>query len=146
MTTADEVEKVVRAFLDIATGGGDLNDLDKLLHPSYLGHYPDYGDTVGPERARASLADHRAKFPRRGYTIQALITTPQRCACNYVMHLWHDAEYLGEPATGQELRFWVSDFFVVEDGRIRERWHQKDKHAIARQLASRRGQPPAASS
>lgn len=135
MTTAEDVERVVRAFLDIASGDGDLDDLDRLLHPDYLGHYPDYDDTVGPARARQSLADHRSRFPRRGYTLQAMITTPRSCACNYVMHLWHDTEYMGKAATGQELRFWVSDFFVLEDGTIRERWHQKDKHAIARQLA-----------
>ncbi|XYH97379.1 ester cyclase [Sorangium sp. So ce1128] len=135
MTTTDDVERLVRAFLDIASGGGDLDGLDQLLHLDYLGHYPDYEDTVGPEQARQSLAEHRSRFPRRAYTLQAVIATPRSCACNYVMHLWHDAEYMGKAATGQELRFWVSDFFVLEDGRIRERWHQKDKHTIARQLA-----------
>ncbi len=132
-----ETERIIRAFLEIASGGSDdVAALHDLLHPEYVGHYPDYRDTVGGRAAAASLADHRRRFPRRGHELHMLVATETAAACSYTMSLWHDAEYLGVPPTGKELRFWVSDCFRIVDGRIRERWHMKDKSAIASQLST----------
>ena len=130
-----EREAVVRRWME-AWNTQDLDASVELLEPEFVRHDANLPEVVGPEAQRAFLAGIYQSFPDIHVEPQQVIAQGDLVTVRLSVHGTHRGEFLGVPATGQEIKIQSVDIFRVPDGKIAEQWVLMDALGLMQQLGA----------
>lgn len=88
------------------------------------------------EAAKQEAADFRRGFPDVVSTIEDLIAEGDKVVARWRSHATHQGEYMGIPATGNEVEFTGISLYRIEGGKIAESWNVEDKLGLMRQIGA----------
>ena len=117
-----------------ALNRGDLNAIDDLFAPDFVGYF---AGTPGPIRGREALKGYFARYLAAldvQLTPEFLIAEGDLVAVHDMNRIKHTREFQGRPPTGKELSISSTDIYRVVDGRIVEQWFEADVMAGLQQV------------
>jgi steroid delta-isomerase-like uncharacterized protein len=137
MTTTDQErnKQLVDDFIQDLFTKGDLDAVDRYLHPDFVNHNPPFdGSPGGPEGIRQAAAVVRRGCPDWHSEVHQLVAEGDLVVERFTASGTHRGEMLGVPATAQTLVLQGIQIFRIEGDRIVERWGQLDWLGLLRQL------------
>jgi steroid delta-isomerase-like uncharacterized protein len=127
-------EATVRELND-AFARGDVDVIDRHLHPDFVDHQEMPGFTPDREGAKQFARAMSEAFEDLTMEVLDVTSAPGRAACLQRIRGRHVGDFLGVPATGRAVDVEAIDYFAVDaDGRVREHWGQFDQVAFLAQL------------
>ena len=124
------IERAVERMND-----GDLDGYLELYADDLTLHgYPP--GVEGKEGARAFYASFRKALPDLDLTIDDAIGDADTVAVRYRARGTHSDEFMGVPATGNDVDVTGQSFFRFDGGRVVERWQQMDAMTLMTQLGA----------
>jgi predicted ester cyclase len=113
---------------------GNLNIVDELHAPDYVGHY---AGIPGPIRGREALkqlfAAYLAAFDIH-VTPEFLIAEGDMVVVHDTGRIKHTGVFQGIPPTGKEVTSTDTDIYRIADGKIAEQWFEADLTGTMHQL------------
>lgn len=132
--STEENKALVRRFYE-EIDRGNLDAMDELVVEEYLDHNPPPFPGLGP--GRAGLEEEFEIFwkatPGR-HVIEDQVAEGDKVVTRLRAHGRHEDDLPGIPRTGAELRTTATVIHPIEDGRLAEKWSDKDLLGFLRQL------------
>jgi predicted ester cyclase len=126
---------IVRRFYEYVFNEVHTEALKEVMHEDFTDHGEAlFGSPHGRSMLEGGIAGFRAMFPNAGVTLQDMIAEGDMVGVRGVMHLKHDAPWLGREATGQMLTWNGLSMFRIKDGKIIDRFFNSDSLYILEQL------------
>ena len=130
--SADEAKRLYRE-LTAALNTQDLDALDSLLSPNFVDHSLPPGTPPGIESFKAFRRYVDASMNTLA-TIVDLFAEGDRVCARIVVRGRHVGTFMGLPPTGKRLSMEIIEITRVKDGKIVERWNQRDWLGLFQQL------------
>jgi predicted ester cyclase len=127
--SAEDNKAIMRRFVMDCQSGGDLSMIDELVSPEFVNHAEVPGLPSGREGIRALFGAFHQAF------IHAQFANGDRAATHKTFHGLHVADFMGVPASGNEVHFDVIDILRLEDGKLVEHWNVVDMPTLLRQIS-----------
>jgi len=121
-----------------AVSRGDSEGLSALMADDLVEHEEVPGLEPNKEGVLQFFRALRGAFPDLTMTADAMIAEGDLVSMRGTMSGTHRGEFMGVPASGNEIHVPIADFFRVHDGRIVEHWGVTDTGAMMEQM----GGPP----
>jgi steroid delta-isomerase-like uncharacterized protein len=138
MSTSQETrnKQLVDAFIQELFTKGDLDAVDRYLHPDYVDHDPPIPDApTGAEGMRRAGALFRQALPDWHSEIGQLVAEGDTVVeCFRASGTHTGGPLMGVPPTGRTVVLDGINVFRIEDDKIVERWGRLDELGILRQL------------
>ncbi len=126
---------VVNAFIQELFTQGDLDAVDRYLHPQFVNHDPPFpGAPEGPAGMRHAAAMFRQALPDWHSDLDQLVAEGDIVVERFTASGTHHGELMGAPPTGQTITLRGINIFRLEGDRIVERWGRLDDLGFLRQL------------
>ena len=126
--SAEQNKALVRRLLkvqeDVHSGKADLDALDKLLAPAFVGHYKRLPDQQ-PDREdyKRVTAELRATSSNVRYLIEDQVAGEDKVVTRFIVQTTHDrGELMGVAPTGREVAGKAILIHRIEGGKIAEEW------------------------
>ena len=135
--SAEENKTLYRRMIEEVFNGGDLDLVDELISPDYLGHDPSMPEEVrGPEGMRRYVRMLRSAFPDMRIEVEDQLADEYRVATRYVFYGTHEGELMGIPPTGNRVRMSGIGIDSFSDGKLVESWDSPDTLGMMHQLGA----------
>lgn len=134
---ADEVEentRIVRRLYDELFSKWNLEVIDEVFSPEYIGHEMAPGMPRGPEGIRQFYAGIRAGLPDVRLTVEDLIAAGDRVVVRWRANATHRGTFQGMVPTGAHVSFEGIAIYRLSKGKVVERWVQVDMLGLLEQL------------
>jgi predicted ester cyclase len=105
-----------------------------LLAGTFVDHDPVPGKTGDAAGFKAGVADLRASFPDFACAIEDVLVSGGRVAVRGVCTGTQQGPFFGAAASGRAFRAGFIEVVRISDGRITERWGQRDTMKMLDQL------------
>ena len=132
--STEQNKKVVLRWREEIYNKRNVNIIDELHAPDYVGHY---SGIPGPIRGREALkqlfAAALAAFDGRP-TPEFLIAEGDMVVVHDTNRLKHTGAFQGIPPTGKEFSLTSTDIYRIVDGKIVEQWVELDYTGLMQQL------------
>ena len=132
--STEQNKKLVLRWKDEIWNKRNLNIIDELYAPDYVGHIV---GTPGPVRGREAfkqlLATYFAAFDLHR-TNEFLIAEGDKVVAYDSYRVRHTGEFAGIPPTGKELSITGIDIYRIVGGKIVEQWFEADLTGMLQQL------------
>jgi steroid delta-isomerase-like uncharacterized protein len=127
---------VRRVQEEVFSQGGNLDAVEEVYAPDYVGHAPPYGDIRGTEDAKQSAATDRQAFPDLQTTIEDMVAEGDKVVTRWTMRGTHQGETEGlGPATGKRIEITgIGMYKLTDEGKIAEFWDHFDALGMMQQL------------
>ena len=136
---SEKNETVVKRFIEECINRKKVELMDKLFSPDYINHAATSDISPDLEGYKERVRYMIAAFPDLSIAIEDLFSDGDRVAVRLTARGTHQGSYLGVPPTG-ELATWTAiAIYRVVDGRIVERWENRDDLGMMRQLGLLQG-------
>ncbi len=113
---------------------GNYDSLSSIYTEDYVGHFPG-GQTVnGRDGLRKTVQSHRTSFPNWDEQVLEIIVDGNHAATRFRSRGTHEGEFLGIPATGNEIDILEASIYHMVDGKIAEQWAFPDVASLQQQL------------
>jgi len=128
-------KKIVDEFIQSLFTRGELDAVDRYLHPAFVNHDPPFpGAPQGPEGMRQAAAMFRAGAPDWHSDLHQLVAEDDVVVERFTAGGTHTGELMGAPPTGRPITLDGINIFRLDGGLIVERWGQLDTLSLLRQL------------
>lgn len=107
---------------------------DEFFAVDCVQRMPPNAEPMGPEEFKRLVDGFYSAFPKVTHTVEDLIADGDRVAASVSVRAVHAGEFLGVPATGQELEWTAIAIFRISGGKVQERWEIHDDSGLRRQL------------
>jgi predicted ester cyclase len=124
MTTEENKALVRREQEELWNHTGNLDAAQELFAPEQA------------EAARQEAADFRRGFPDVVSIIEDLIAEGDKVVARWRSRATHGGEYMGIPATGEEVEFTGISVYRIEGGKIAESWNSEDQLGLLQQIGA----------
>ena len=125
---------LVRRQFDEIWNAHNLDVIDELFAPDYIGHYYPYPAMQGPDMVKRIAVMLRTGFPDSHYTVEDLIAEGDRVATRYTFYGTHTGDYQGFAPTGKPAQMTGMLVSLIVDGRFVEEWVNADLLGQRQQL------------
>lgn len=126
---------LVNAFIQELFTQGDLDAVDRYLHPQFINHDPPFpGAPDGPAGMRHAAAMFRQALPDWHSDVDQLVAEGDIVVERFTASGTHQGELMGVPPTGQTVTLCGINIFRLEGDRIIERWGRLDELGLLQQL------------
>ncbi|HEY7048936.1 MAG TPA: ester cyclase [Jatrophihabitantaceae bacterium] len=126
---------LVEAFIQELFTKGDLEAVDRYLHPGFVSHdAPLPGAPDGREGMRFAASVCRQALPDWHSDLEQLIAEGDLVVEVFTASGTHRGEFMGVPGTGKTLVLRGINVFRIEGDQIVERWGRLDQLGVLRQL------------
>jgi steroid delta-isomerase-like uncharacterized protein len=119
---------------DAVWSRGDLDAVDALYAPDFVGHHPGLPDWVGREGVKLVVRTTRVAFPDFHESVEDVVMEGDRVVTRFTASGTHLGTLAGIPATGRRLTMAEIAVFRIADGRIAEKWGIVDRLSMFQQL------------
>ena len=116
-------------------GQGNLNAIDELFAPDYIGHYPYTSEQSGTELLKCFAAVVHSAFSDISYTIHETILEGDRAVQRWTLQGVHQEEFMG--ITPKQCRIALPGITILrlgDKGKVVEVWSCWDRMAVMEQL------------
>ena len=135
MPSPEENKEVVRRFYEEVMNKGNVDVLEDVMVENFVDHGETlFGSPEGRETLKQMIAGSHGIFPDLHVGLEEMVATGDYVAARGTMRCTQQGEFLGVPATGNELSWKGLAIFRLEDGKIAERWFNSDSLSIVTQL------------
>src|SRR5215218_3274277 len=118
------IRRLFKVQEDVSSGKADLDALDKILAPDFVGHYKRLSDQQ-PDREgyKQVIAELRAISSNVRYLIEDQVAGEDKVVTSFIVQTTHDrGELMGVAPTGREVAGKVILIHRIEGGTIAEEW------------------------
>jgi predicted ester cyclase len=122
-----------RRFVDIADRFA-LEELDEVIAPDFVGHDLPPGLPPGPQGLRQFRESTHAAFPDARTTIQQLLADGDYVIARFTVTGTHLGPLMGFAPTGKRFELGLIEIARFRDGKIVERWTERDFLKLLQQL------------
>ncbi len=134
--SAEENKAVVRREMEeIFNQGGNLDAVEEIYAPEYVGHEPTFGDIRGVEAVKQFAATYRQAFPDLQTTIEDQVAEGDKVVTRFTSRGTHqgETEDFGPP-TGTRIEVTGITIEQFSEGKIVEDWTNWDALGLMQQL------------
>jgi steroid delta-isomerase-like uncharacterized protein len=124
-TTPDENEQVVRDWY-AAIDARDIDAFDDVMAPVIVQHAADFADAKGLDEVKANFGPFLAAFADFHHEIEDAVAADDLVAVRVQGRGTNVADFMGIPATGEEVTWTSLAFYRIECGKIAEHWSEVD--------------------
>ncbi len=133
--TPEQLKALVRKEFAEVWNQGNLDAVDTLFAPDYLGHDSGSPEPVrGREALKRFVAEQRAALPDLQARIEDLVAEGDRVVVRWTTSGSQRGELLGVPPTGKQIVMTGISILRVAGGQIAEEWTAWDALAVLRTL------------
>ena len=125
-------ERTVRRVYENCLSGGQMELLDELVAPDYIGPQGD----KGPAGFARALAPLRTGFPDLRYRIMDIFGEGDRVAIRWTLTGTHQGPFQGFAATGKRIAGSGIGIFQLQDGKIVRGWTETNRIAFLQQIGA----------
>src|ERR1041384_3540630 len=131
--TADENKALVRRFYE-EIDKGNVDAMDEMVDENYIDHIPaPFVSATGLEGLKQSFKIFQKATP--GYhIIEDQIAEGDKVVTRLTSVGKHDGDLPGAPRTGNEMKMTSITIHRIENGKLAEKWSEKDMIALLTQL------------
>ncbi|MDD1721160.1 MAG: ester cyclase [Euryarchaeota archaeon] len=129
----EDNKAVVRRLYD-AFNTGDLKAMDSVLAPDAVDFAPREGQTPGIEGFKENITALRSSFPDLSLSIETMIAEGNRVAERVTIRGTHRGEFIGVPASGNQMTVAAMAFNLLAGGKIVERGRIIDTFGLMQQI------------
>ena len=115
---------------------GNLDVIDELADPGYVGHDPAMPDIVGPEAAKQFIKDFKTAYPDGSVTIEEQLADGDLVASRWTGRGTHKGELMGIAPTGKQVTVTGITISRVSGGKVVEEWTNWDTLGMLQQLGA----------
>jgi steroid delta-isomerase-like uncharacterized protein len=135
--SVEENRALIQRFVDEAFNRGDLDVVDEIYAPVYVGHTAGVPEqTSGPEGVKEFVELYRSAFPDLHTTIEDIVTEGDKVAYRWTAVGTHQGELLGVAPSSNRVELTGITIERIEDGRIVETWNNFDQLGMMRQIGA----------
>jgi steroid delta-isomerase-like uncharacterized protein len=133
--TLEGNKALVRRFYEDVINKGDMRLAEDVLAADYVEHPSLPGAGAGVAGFKQFVAMVSTAFPDLHVTVEDLIAEGDRVAARVTVSGTHRGVFLGTiQPTGKHVTWTGIDLIRIADGRIAERWNQRDLLGLMQQL------------
>jgi predicted ester cyclase len=131
--TADENKALVRRFYE-EIDKGNVDAMDQMVDQNYIDHNPTpFVSATGLEGLKQSFKVFQKATP--GYhIIEDQIAEGDKVVTRLTSIGKHDGDLPGAPRTGNDMKMTSITIHRIENGKLAEKWSEKDMIALLTQL------------
>jgi steroid delta-isomerase-like uncharacterized protein len=118
--STQENATVVRRFVKEVLTRGDIDSAARFVWEDVVEQVPLPGQGPGLEGLKDILRGMRSAFPDLNFAIHEQVAEGGKVASRFEWTGTHQAEFLGVPATGRQVRVWGIVIDRLEEGRIKD--------------------------
>lgn len=132
--SAEENKALVRRFYE-EIDKGNLDAMDELVAEDYIDHNPPPFPGLGTGRAALKKAFELFWKATPGYhQIEDQIAEGDKVVTRLTSYGKHEGDLPGAPATGNEMKMTSITIHRIENGKLVEKWAEKDMIALLTQI------------
>lgn len=133
--STEENKKVVLRGMEEAWEKKNLDIIDELHAPDYVGHIVGFPGVRGREASfKALFASFFAAFDDLHRPNEFLVAEGDKVVAYEAYRIKHTGEFAGIPPTGKEVTFTGIDIYRIVGGKIVEQWYEMDITGMLHQL------------
>jgi ketosteroid isomerase-like protein len=138
--SAEENKALVRRFYE-EIDKGNIEILDELMAEDYMDHSPPPFPGLAPGREGVKQAFRIFQLATPGYhKIEEQIAEGDKVMTRLTSYGKHEGDLPGAPRTGNEMKMTSITIHRIENGKLVEKWSEKDMISLLTQLGIM--QPP----
>lgn len=135
--SAEENKAIVRRFYEQAINTGNLHLAEQLLAPDYQEHPPLPGGGTGFQGFKQFVAMISTSFPDLHVAIKDIVAEGDKVAVRLTVSGTHKGALMGKiPPTGKHVTWRGLDIIRIADGKIVERWSERDLLGLMQELGA----------
>ena len=139
--SVEENKDIVRREAEEIFSQGNLDAVDKIYAPDYVGHEPTTPEGIrGLEGAKQFAAAYRNAFPDLQLTVEDQIAEGDKVATRFTARGTHQGELEGITPTGNQVEMKGIVISRISEGKIAEDWTNFDALGMMHQIGAIR--PP----
>jgi steroid delta-isomerase-like uncharacterized protein len=131
----EQNKQIVRRLLEQSVGAGDENVISELVAADAVSHNPLPGQPQGADGIRDRVQRLRAGFDYN-LTIDDMVAEGDRVAARSTIKGKHTGEFLGVPATENEVKMEDMSVMRIADGKVVEWWDELDLASVLQQVGA----------
>ena len=136
MTATVEANKLlVRRVYEEFTNQRQFDLAADLFSTKFVDHGAP-SELTGPDGVAEFLRRFAIAFPDFRFSIDAMVAEGNMVHVRGSVSGTHQAPYAGLPATGKHAVWSAMDDFRIEDGKVVERWTERNRISLLRQLGA----------
>jgi steroid delta-isomerase-like uncharacterized protein len=112
----------------------NLEVVDELIDPRFIGHEMAPGTPPGPEGFKQFYARSRLAFPDLKYNVNDIIAEDDRVVVRWTWTCTHKGEFRGIPPTRKQATMTGMAVYRLENGKCVERWVELNMLGFLEQL------------
>jgi predicted ester cyclase len=126
-----ELQAIVRRFLEETQNTRNLDVVDELVSPGFVGH----SEVIsGIEALKSAIQTNLDAFPDLQVTIDDQISSGDMVVTRSSAHATQQGDFHGLEPTGKAVNYTVISIHRIADGQIAEGWRVVDRLEILEQL------------
>ena len=129
-----ENEAVVRRFVEECVNGRKLALIDELFSTDYVNHAATADITADREGYKVRMGYMIEAFPDLNLAIDDMFSQGDQVAVRLTASGTNTGIYVGHPPTGKHATWTAVAIYRLVDGRVVERWENRDDLGLNRQL------------
>jgi steroid delta-isomerase-like uncharacterized protein len=134
--SAQENKDIVRR-LNEEPWTGNLDIIDELVDPDYIGHDPSTPEPLrGPEGVKEFITTYRTAYSDGRITVDDQIAEGDRVATRWTGRGTHDGELMGIAPTGKQVTVPGLTISRLSNGKVVEEWTNWDTLGMLQQLGA----------
>ena len=130
-----EENKAIVHRISEAFNTGNLDELDELVAPDFVGHNPLMPEPIqGLEGLKGFFAAVRAAMPDIHHPSVTLIAEGDLVVIHAQNEGTFTNEFMGIPPTGKKVSYWMANIWRIAEGKAVECWFNFDTLGLMQQL------------
>ncbi|MEZ4564893.1 MAG: ester cyclase [Thermomicrobiales bacterium] len=109
-----------------AIDAGDLAAFDEVMAPVVVQHAADFANAQGLDEVKANFGPFLAAYSGLHHELEDVVAADDLVAVRVQAHGDQQGEFMGIPATGQEIAWTSLALYRIECGKIAEHWSEVD--------------------
>jgi steroid delta-isomerase-like uncharacterized protein len=134
-SSTEDHKRIVRRVYEEFTNGRQLDLADELFSPEFVDHGAP-ADRRGVEGVQETMRSFLAAFPDFQFEIEAMVAEGDLVHVRGAISGTQLGPYAGIPGTGKHAQWSAMDDFRFQDGKIVERWTERNRVSQLRQLGA----------
>ena len=132
-TVEAQNEALIRQVLELINDR-NLDAAFEFYAPDYIYHGPGGQELSGRDGIRGLWAVFLAAFPDLHSTVDDVISEGDKLVLRWTIQGTHTGEFLGIPASNNQISLAVTEIFRIADGQLVEAWDQYDRLDLMEQI------------
>jgi predicted ester cyclase len=131
-----ENKALLRRLYDEVFVNWNLDLVDELIGPEFVGHEMPPGTPPGPVGFKQFYGWLRSAFPDLRYTVDDVIAEGDRVVVRWTWSCTHKGEFMGIAPTGKQASVTGMAIYRVASGKCVERWVELGLLTLVQQLGA----------